>query len=800
MVQLPDSAIFVDDSNDTFEGGGGASFLHNEETKLGSQSSRWDEGPSNYIEIHANNNLAFTSNNIWVDSIRTFWAQEDGSNNVVYPYAIAVKSMTPGSTWSNVAGSFTGASLALDAPVVSEWANSRPKAFSGLTTGFFPNTYQQTNQSGHYPDGIMHPTVDPVGQFVNRVRIYAKRAYHQAPWDYEAKDDEETPLWFEVAHSSVGPDDNMYLPKLLEIEMWQGSSPVDTYVQTTITRPEIFNENLGDVEVTTETVVDALRPGGSLAADLIDDEEISDTMIAELSGSKITAQSIKADAIGAGAIVTGHLEVLGGVNNLIPDPSFVHGYLQNPQYGIHRVTGHYGSSAKKYGIEEQIRALTSYAETTNSISTYNSKANTQHDWQSPRNGSGAGDDWGPNHWPVSGTIYPRDWWCVANLHYTVSNTAPAVYEESKLNEFSYDLIGHPDAYNKNSGVALTPSANSSKFFLSYWIPGDYSFSPVANYPDGKGYPENPAIAFGVLGMSSNTTLLALYHQHTGDYNWIYRNSHHNVFGGRTSNVTSQLWVPYNTQQKRIVCSANDTFVFSAMMRIVDAEEHGLDYNTTPGGAVSWDGGTSAATTHALDPLVAGNSNNVVRAAAWFYSASGDLAGKTVGPWTEPFDEATKGGGRGTWSNTDTGGSGATRQGWAEVNFIGTGKSYTYAPSFGGLSGLPVLQTTKEITRERPIFGPAEIAETTSVYEQEVSYFTVGVEFSHATRKRHGGGTSKGAHYLIANPTCTRAIGKLDVDEISAGSITVGNFKERYGVGSSGKIIIDGENSRIVITD
>ena len=142
--------------------------------------------------------------------------------------------------------------------------------------------------------------------------------------------------------------------------------------------------------------------------------------------------------------------------------------------------------------------------------------------------------------------------------------------------------------------------------------------------------------------------------------------------------------------------------------------------------------------------------------------------------------------------------GRYKYGWREINFTGNGAAVEY-----GKSGLEIGRVWS--IRDRGIISPDQIPQKV---RPEISYMTVGVEFSFGARVGDWDNVdseqpekgNQGAHYFLASPKLARAVGTLDVDEINAGSITLGDFTSTHGVGSSGKMILDGKNSRIVVSD
>jgi len=304
--------------------------------------------------------------------------------------------------------------------------------------------------------------------------------------------------------------------------------------------------------------------------------------------------------------------------------------------------------------------------------------------------------------------------------------------------------------------------------------------------------------------------------------------------GPTSNVGTDVTNPAN---RRLVSPANTVFSFSIWARKLDSQDHGTLYHdgtpkppqagntdrynhpgyrsVDPGpddkniwGPDHWDTDTDryGALQDGAGTNRTGKANNIIRACAEFFAADGTRCGKIVGPWTEPFHQPSAGlshvsGSVYSAGTTDadplTKNFGRYKYGWREINFTGNGAAVEY-----GRSGHEINRVWS--IRDRGIISPDQIPQTV---RPEISYMTVGVEFSLGARVGTWGTVgdnispnAQGAHYFLAGPKLARAVGTLDVDEINAGSITLGDFKSKHGIGTSGKMTLDGENSRIIVSD
>jgi len=840
----------------------GDKYLHQPHWTRGARHGK--DGEDSWIEFRANQHPTFVNNeedynnHLWATSIHIYWGQNitdfttgirDGVTK--YQYAIIAKADSPGATWTNVAGVFTG--LDTDYPTVSSvedpksWANSRPLllANTGPDAVFFPTIEQQdpTNAkyAGRNPEGISLPTIDPVGQFVGTLRIFVGNTWWTSAAETDGIQDSDggAPQHWHIASDT---SDSRTIPSIHEVEIWRGSAGRDSYAGDFAGRPETDNSLIGDVSVNYASVIEALGGTGSEIADMIADTgdvQITDTMIEGLSGEKINAGTLTSQSIGSGAILTGHLEVLGGYNNLIFDPDFIHGYLQYPSPGVHRVTGVDSGLTESigYGIEEQIRAHCAYDRWANGHNDGQCTANVTFDYSHP---------------DISGYLNPAAGNIItANLHWTVA-------EVNRLNggagthwslidyQDGADHITHPDAYSSDGGT-VTLSADNSKMFMSVWLPPGYHSNggsvgwwyesdwETGSQSDWEADRARVAIShnkvmFGTHGQAQNPVKLM------GE-GYVVGGSGRNEMRytiGPTSNVGTDVTNPAN---RRLVSPANTVFSFSIWARKLDSQDHGTLYHdgtpkppqagntdrynhpgyrsVDPGpddkniwGPDHWDTDTDryGALQDGAGTNRTGKANNIIRACAEFFAADGTRCGKIVGPWTEPFHQPSAGlshvsGSVYSAGTTDadplTKNFGRYKYGWREINFTGNGAAVEY-----GRSGHEINRVWS--IRDRGIISPDQIPQTV---RPEISYMTVGVEFSLGARVGTWGTVgdnispnAQGAHYFLAGPKLARAVGTLDVDEINAGSITLGDFKSKYGIGTSGKMTLDGENSRIIVSD
>jgi hypothetical protein len=320
--------------------------------------------------------------------------------------------------------------------------------------------------------------------------------------------------------------------------------------------------------------------------------------------------------------------ITGGVNNLIPDPHFVHGYLQFPANGIHRVTG-VESPVTSWGIEEQIRAGAYY-------DVFGSGGQTDDGQIATSN---VAPDWGDNTtegdhdaggFPLSGVVVARDRFVTANLHWLVAEAAPsvdggaatpdsAVLKDGNLGDDYNSAVGatyiaHPDSYIHTPDGAqgtIRFGPNTNKFFMSIWIPpnatvngsgsgmyynwdtlhdGDHVGSETPRGDDSSPHREFHAhakVMFGLKGdpfpftanadgqyenqMSGFWDLMAVGGgDPTSSGSGTKDMSKQRYSYGPTSNVISKFDDP---NKKAIICSNDDVFSFRIWVRKHYFQEH-----------------------------------------------------------------------------------------------------------------------------------------------------------------------------------------------------------------------------------